>query len=112
MTDKLKPCPFCGGEFITVTYDGEYYYVECNGRDDCNGCDCRGPDNEKADSAIELWNKRDDSIKADAIEEMLEIVRNSTIGNSSGEFAMVHTMAGVDQVLAIMKRHIKELRDK
>lgn len=59
MEDRLKPCPFCGGEAgirdlkIKIPYDGIAYFVEC-----CK-CDVRGGisyDGKQA--AIEAWNTR------------------------------------------------------
>ena len=57
MKDKLKPCPFCGGEATLVEdiYNDQLYnYVICS-NDDCNAntgrCDTE-------DEAITKWNKR------------------------------------------------------
>lgn len=70
MEDRLKPCPFCGGEAgirdlkIKIPYDGIAYFVEC-----CK-CDVRGGisyDGKQA--AIEAWNTRK---PMDRIVEQLE----------------------------------------
>lgn len=57
MADKLKPCPFCGGEATLVKdiYNDQLYnYVICS-NDDCNAntgrCDTE-------DEAITKWNNR------------------------------------------------------
>lgn len=59
MTEKLKPCPFCGGEArvahcITCGYDS--YWVECANRIDC-GCKVEPVTDVKA-IAIMKWNRR------------------------------------------------------
>lgn len=58
MEDKLKSCPFCGGEARMVQeYDAmigkTFYFVECA---DCTGTIFNGEINEK--EAIEKWNRR------------------------------------------------------
>ncbi|WP_340619015.1 Lar family restriction alleviation protein [Xenorhabdus entomophaga] len=67
MTDKLKPCPFCGGTDLEFTHDvmmpDEWYagWINC-----CNErCEVKGPDvswfdsaNEAETAAIQAWNQR------------------------------------------------------
>ncbi len=58
MENKLKPCPFCGGEAkMLEEYDvmigKTYYFVECT---ECTGTIFSGEINEK--EAIEAWNRR------------------------------------------------------
>ncbi|WP_370688894.1 Lar family restriction alleviation protein [Xenorhabdus anantnagensis] len=64
MTDKLKPCPFCGSNNVNV--DCLDYKSDYDSWVDCLHCDARGPSsygNENKDisykNAIELWNKRE-----------------------------------------------------
>ena len=52
MTDKLKPCPFCGWTATVRSYGAEAWYVICDG---CNVRKGLYPSREKA---IYLWNKR------------------------------------------------------
>lgn len=77
MTDKLKPCPFCGGEArirdlnIKIPYEGIAHFVGC-----CQ-CDVRSGisfDGEQA--AIEAWNTRK---PMDRIVERLEYALNNCI---------------------------------
>ena len=56
--DKLKPCPFCGGEAETVTigifFDVDYSYgIKCTR---CHACSSMRCGSEK--KAIEAWNRR------------------------------------------------------
>nr|DAQ90523.1 MAG TPA: restriction alleviation protein [Caudoviricetes sp.] len=56
MTNKLKPCPFCGEtEFIGVNFkrlfNMDFHYVRCW------ICGARGPRNLHKGKAIELWNE-------------------------------------------------------
>lgn len=53
MSEKLKPCPFCGGNNLSI--DGiTVYWVECK---DCNAS-ISGHETEE--EAIEAWNMRAD----------------------------------------------------
>ena len=72
MSDKLKPCPFCGEEndFIyRAAHEGDSYY--------CNSCKAYGhlstPENIK-----ELWNKRADLVaeKDAEIERLKAIIQD------------------------------------
>ena len=51
MTDKLKPCPFCGGEHLTyrAAHIGDSYY--------CEGCGSYGP-LSNPDNIKEAYNTR------------------------------------------------------
>lgn len=57
MIVKLKPCPFCGSEDISVidwsTDDENPSYCGW-----CSLCNTEGPINESKDEAAEAWNKR------------------------------------------------------
>ena len=58
MTEKLKPCPFCGGEPQLVQGYGAYsftWYVECHGEDCAVTPDTSG---HGRDNAIARWNRR------------------------------------------------------
>ena len=57
MTDKLKPCPFCGGEaYVWLNLETDNYDVECL---EC-GCDFQ-QHYGCVDEAIEAWNRRVDN---------------------------------------------------
>jgi len=71
MTDKLKPCPFCGRDEIGIHEDrdlhpGLYRYsAEC---DWCSGTawgEACTSDSKAYDSAIEAWNTRTGGRHAD-----------------------------------------------
>ena len=55
--NKLKKCPFCGGEawLEHISFqDGDVWYTP-----QCSECDCRwGVNYETKESAIKNWNKR------------------------------------------------------
>ena len=66
MTEKLKPCPFCGGEG-KIRFDigdyrtGEYrgYYVQCGNLDvNCLASWISGGCFSTKEEAIEAWNRR------------------------------------------------------
>ena len=63
MADKLKPCPFCGGEAEYSTIDSSYvipfgtihHFVTCKNNHCLEGLYSRGNTKEEA---IEAWNNR------------------------------------------------------
>lgn len=56
MTEKLKPCPFCGGKAEACqTYDGFFWKVMCCG---CGNCTLKYVNKEQA---IDTWNRRTES---------------------------------------------------
>ncbi len=51
MSDKLKPCPFCGeDEALTMTNLGGKFHIECD------TCEARGPREYSRKSARKAWN--------------------------------------------------------
>ena len=52
---ELKPCPFCGGEDLTMVECEEMFFVGCY---DCTTC---GPAEETEEAATEAWNRRADN---------------------------------------------------
>lgn len=70
--DKLKPCPFCGGNELTLTLsEGGFYYLGCA---DCsaaipgfagiNDLKVKGAEAHSiaGSAAIEAWNTRPDPV--------------------------------------------------
>ena len=57
--DELKPCPFCGGEKISIIGPDEGYWTLCL---DCLG---EGGIGETVEEAVSLWNLRDGERHAD-----------------------------------------------
>lgn len=57
--EELKPCPFCGGKAVMISYS-EFAFIQCE------NCECRTPRIDAnaqfcaKDRAIELWNRRAD----------------------------------------------------
>ncbi len=51
-TAELKPCPFCGGESISLETTPYGAWLECN------GCHTFGTPGETAEDAIRAWNRR------------------------------------------------------
>lgn len=54
MSERLKPCPFCGGENVRVKSSARWgYFVSCS-------CCAVGPSDGNRDGAIHRWNTRVD----------------------------------------------------
>jgi Lar family restriction alleviation protein len=61
---ELLQCPFCGFPLD----EGDIQPGEGSWWVDCSGCDCRGPDREAMEEAIEAWNSR----RTDGFENWIE----------------------------------------
>lgn len=57
MTDKLKPCPFCGGKAALKTM-GNGYYVDCALEKEFCAVIPSTWSYQTAEDAIEAWNAR------------------------------------------------------
>ena len=60
MTDKLKPCPFCGGDGV-LCQEQEQYWIECivcNARSSAIEDYFDDNDYNPAELARESWNRR------------------------------------------------------
>lgn len=59
MSDKLKPCPFCGSEELNPWFNPSIDETQIV----CADCVCMGPAAIDAEEAARLWNERagDDS---------------------------------------------------
>ena len=55
MSEKLKPCPFCGSDDVTVRwfFHNDTYHVLCNQ----TLCHSKDPDGLNKQEAIEAWNR-------------------------------------------------------
>lgn len=80
MSEKLKPCPFCGGKAFIDIEHGEYHvFCEC----ECTLgkiCLYEGYGGEYGSEleAIEAWNTRAESqIKADHAADIVEMLRKT-----------------------------------
>lgn len=67
MSEKLKPCPFCGGKAIETRSSLIY----------CEGCDAQGPRPEyntekpqKRKRSRELWNRREGEERKERAESL------------------------------------------
>jgi Lar family restriction alleviation protein len=74
MTDKLKPCPFCGGDNVDVfnwevTFQGDYFKAYCK------DCDFELKPQRTEEEAIKAWNTRK---PMDRIVERLERIAYET----------------------------------
>ena len=58
MSEKLKPCPFCGGEAVLDSVDYDAWYVQCIDYD--GDCEMRPSTElcETSEDAVEIWNRR------------------------------------------------------
>lgn len=61
MTDKLLPCPFCGGEAYKSTFGGELHRRPSDGaalvKIECGRCVCK-IERFHDKNAVEAWNTR------------------------------------------------------
>ena len=62
---ELKPCPFCGYEFPTITYHKivNTYYVACPHCQSVFRLDCTAGHDSDKNKTIEAWNRRSDNGK-------------------------------------------------
>lgn len=62
MSEKLKPCPFCGScDDLQFLDDNDYETVQVN----CLECGTCGPEADTRREALDLWNRRAE-VKDDA----------------------------------------------
>lgn len=54
--NKLKPCPFCGGE-VAIRRGFTQYCIKCFYCEAVTSFD-RAEDNDSVEKAIEAWNRR------------------------------------------------------
>ena len=50
----LLPCPFCGTDFVEVSFFGPYFVVRCRRF----ACGVMGPQRHRQATAIAAWNRR------------------------------------------------------
>jgi len=75
MESKLRSCPFCGGEHLSVekisySVDGAAYRVECD-------CGARGPWSDTKEQAIEIWNKRAQTVFGMTLDEVRKMMERT-----------------------------------
>ena len=60
MSQKLKPCPFCGSPAVMLDWAavGEYWVA-------CTGCEMRTSEHFDPNDAVMVWNRRAE-VKGDA----------------------------------------------
>lgn len=76
MSEKLKPCPFCGCRNVTFIKLGSssegYAHMGV-----CDDCQAEGPAGERQETAVELWNARvgafGNNLLANQIAKRLEV---------------------------------------
>ena len=106
MEDRLKPCPFCGGEArtrdlsIKIPYDGIAHFVEC-----CQ-CDVRsGISFDGEQGAIETWNTRK---PIDRIVEALENQSHTWKPSSKEWWKQSNTTISLKKAIEIVKNGGKD----
>lgn len=62
MSEKLKPCPFCGRTSAVIIHSGKYVTVTCSFS--YRGCGASTACKLTKDDAIEAWNTRADTQEA------------------------------------------------
>ena len=93
MEDKLKPCPFCGGEAELIEHNG-MYWIEC--KDKCCGCELTFEGT--SEGAIERCNTRKPI--DDIVELLEELLDYSDIGDSD---YIDNCNACINQAIEIVK---------
>jgi len=75
MTDKLKPCPFCGEIAEIENYLPEHTIITCNG-----DCDVIIKDSyQSKETAVEQWNKRAETIPVAVADKLEAELRLATL---------------------------------
>lgn len=72
MSDKLKPCPFCGGEAIVSGCDDTLWSVICK------KCAASIDYNDTKQEAIIAWNRR---VEPTFTPDELDVIRRNVRGN-------------------------------
>ena len=80
--EKLKPCPFCGGEASLFTTDEIGYLGSDRFTTKCNGCFCGTGHYAGPERAIEAWNRR----AQPANEPLTWIAVNKRLPESDGTY--------------------------
>ena len=93
MTDKLKPCPFCGSKEVGIF---DIHPVPLT-RVCCLECGGNGSHEKENERAIDKWNQRADIFKVETTEK-------EDIGKSQFR----NTKYTIDEVFDRMKRIIRE----
>ena len=65
MTDKLKPCPFCGGEVEIVCIGGGWFWRHNNNPSDTDCVITHSKKYKTYEEAKEHWNRRADNDKSE-----------------------------------------------
>jgi Lar family restriction alleviation protein len=62
MSEKLKPCPFCGGQADIIRSANHWFFVRCP------ACEASKPGFETENDAVEAWNSRSSSAELDELD--------------------------------------------
>ena len=92
MAEKLKPCPFCGGELFEFAIDD----TTSKWNMWCAGCGADGPLAESIEEAAAAWNKRHD-IRRETIEECALILEGHAkvfVGMKASTAGALYAAAG------------------
>lgn len=63
MSNKLKPCPFCGYDGVDIWNESVY----------CKKCGCHTAEHATEGRAVEVWNTRADDKEVSKLKEQLAI---------------------------------------
>ena len=84
MTEKLKPCPFCGGEpfMVDAEIDGRVYYIV-----KCGTCHCTsGVMQMSRPAAAEAWNRRVERTCPDSWKQLEKDIQRIAGGGVCGYY--------------------------
>ena len=91
MTDKLKPCPFCGGEAFEYYSGSQLEFCEVV----CKECGCRSK-RKTEEEAIASWNNRR------PMDRIAEQLKNASCYIEDGDGHAGHVVF-TDKAIAIVK---------
>ena len=93
--ERLKPCPFCGGEAICIERASNYPYIYGVM---CMDCHCRTSFGKDTDKVIKTWNTRK---PMERIAEKLE--ESKTNFSRMGTLQSAYYDKGLDKAIDIVK---------
>ena len=98
MTDKLKPCPFCGGNNIGV-FKHEYFYKSHLYAANCYDCHFGLKMVATEEEAIKIWNTRKPMDRI--VEQLVQHAENGS--TRKGSVTRVSAFVQLNDAIAIVK---------
>jgi len=102
MSDKLKPCPFCGGE-------AEARYLYCRPYIICSKCHAQIPCHNTYPKAVEAWNTRKpidkvvEQLEAQKVQHTKLVDYEATRGTIAERMQQEKAVEVLDKAIEIVK---------